>query len=154
MLFVRALLSFLLLPGIVAGVIPFFIASNDPWKTVGWPPAIWIMVLGLIILLWTVRDFYVAGKGTLAPWDPPKELVVVGLFKYVRNPMYLGILLIIPGWGLFSGSWLVFGYACLLFVIFHIRVLVHEEPWCRSQWGETWDNYASSVNRWLPGPAS
>ncbi len=151
MLFFRALLSFLVLPGMVGGVVPFFIATYDPWKISGWPPAICILVLGLFILGWTVRDFYVAGKGTLAPWDPPKELVIVGLFKYLRNPMYVGVLSVILGWGLYSGSLLVDAYACVFSVIFHIRVIVHEEPWCHRQFGQAWEDYSSTVNRWLPG---
>ena len=151
MLFLRALLSFLVLPGMVGGVIPFFMASSGVWSLPDrWSGGIWILFLGLFILLWTVRDFYVSGKGTLAPWDPPKELVVVGLFKYMRNPMYVGVILIIAGWGLLSGSLLVLAWACFITIVFHVRVVVAEEPWCRRQFGQTWDDYTSKVNRWLP----
>jgi len=70
MLFARALLAFLILPGLVAGVLPWWIASADRGRGPGWPVLGGaVAVVGAIILLWCVRDFYVAGKGTLAPWD-------------------------------------------------------------------------------------
>ena len=84
MLFLRALIAFLILPTTVGGVLPWIILPNDQWRTrsvpLGWP----VLLLGLTVLLWCVRDFYVVGKGTLAPWDPPKNMVVVGLYRYVR----------------------------------------------------------------------
>jgi protein-S-isoprenylcysteine O-methyltransferase Ste14 len=58
----------------------------------------------VVVLLWCVRDFYVSGRGTLAPWDPPKHLVVVGLYRFTRNPMYIGVLMVVGGWGLRAGS--------------------------------------------------
>ena len=77
---------------IAAGLLPWVLLPNDRWRTggtlFGWP----VLVFGVCILLWCVRDFYVFGKGTLAPWDPPKTLVVVGLYRFLRNPMYLGVL--------------------------------------------------------------
>ena len=75
------------------------------------------LVAGVVILLWCVRDFYVAGKGTLAPWDPPKHLVVIGLYRFVRNPMYLAVLAIIVGQALLFGSWWLVLYATVVFVV-------------------------------------
>ncbi len=69
-MFLRALASFLVLPGVVAGLVPPMIAAADPWRGAGWTVGIGVLAVGLFVLLWTVRDFYVAGKGTLAPWDP------------------------------------------------------------------------------------
>ena len=108
------------------------------------------MVAGLVLLLWCVRDFYVRGKGTLAPWDPPQNLVVVGLYRYMRNPMYVGVLTLVGGWVLTVGSFLVALYAVVLAIAFHIRVVVNEEPWLRSQFGDDWARYSANVPRWVP----
>ena len=149
-MFARALIAFFVLPGIAAGVVPFIIFKLDPWKMNGWMPAVFVVVLGIIILFWCIRDFFVAGKGTLAPWDPPKELVIIGLYKYVRNPMYIGVLFIAGGWGLLLGSLALDVYTALLASAFHVRVVLKEEPSLRRQFGKTWEVYASNVNRWLP----
>ncbi|HET9132385.1 MAG TPA: methyltransferase, partial [Terriglobia bacterium] len=105
MLFARALLAFLILPAFFGGLLPWWVRSLDSTRgsgsIFGWP----FMILGLAILLMCVWDFYRVGKGTLAPWDPPKKLVIVGLFRFVRNPMYVGLLTWLAGWSLTSGSW-------------------------------------------------
>ena len=85
----RAILAFLVCPGTVAVLVPLLLIPwNDPglqFRSLGLP----VLVLGFAGLLWCVRDFYVAGKGTLAPWAPPQHLVIVGLYRYSRNPMYV-----------------------------------------------------------------
>jgi len=134
-MFFRALLAFLVLPGVAAFILPPLLALIDPWReNVLWPGAL-IMLLGVTWLLWCVRDFYVSGKGTLAPWDPPKHLVVVGLYRYMRNPMYVGVLTLVVGWSLFLTSPVLALYSVVLAVGFHVRVLVNEEPWLSSQFG-------------------
>ena len=112
----------------------------------GWP----ILIFGVLVLLWCVRDFYAIGKGTLAPWDPPKRLVVVGLYHYVRNPMYIGVFATVAGWSLIAGSPLMAAYACLLAVAFHLRVMFYEEPTLASQFGDDWERYRANVGRWMP----
>jgi protein-S-isoprenylcysteine O-methyltransferase Ste14 len=97
-----------------------------------------------------VRDFYVSGKGTLAPWDPPKNLVVVGLYCHVRNPMYVGVLTLVAGWAVVFESPLLVLYALILAIGFHIRVLKYEEPWLASQFGNDWREYSKAVRRWIP----
>ena len=89
-MFLRALLAFLMVPVVVAGIVPFTLALYDPFKGTGSLAGGLLLAIGLAILLWCVRDFYVSGKGTLAPWDPPKHLVTVGLYRYVRNPNVCG----------------------------------------------------------------
>ena len=64
-------------------------------------PGLLVMFLGTVVLGWCIRDFYISGKGTLAPWDPPRKLVVMGLYRYVRNPMYIGVLILVAGWFMF-----------------------------------------------------
>lgn len=94
---VRALIAFLVLPGVVAFLAPVtwvLLAQPEPRYSMGFV----LIVLGTAMLLWCVRDFYVAGKGTLAPWAPPQHLVVVGLYRYSRNPMYVAVIVILSGW--------------------------------------------------------
>jgi len=148
--FARALLAFLVLPGVVAFVVPPVLAAIDPWSAGILLPGAVVMLVGLGWLLWCVRDFYVSGKGTLAPWDPPKKLVVVGLYRHVRNPMYVGVLTLVAGWALLLASPVLLGYALILAVGFHVRVLMNEEPWLESRFGADWRQYRSEVRRWLP----
>jgi len=146
----RALFAFLTLPGVFAGLLPPIIAAIDLWRGESSALGYAVIFLGGLILTWCVRDFYVAGKGTLAPWDPPKNLVIVGCYRLVRNPMYIGVLLIVLGWALLTGSSAVFVYGLFLCVVFHIRVVVHEEHWLSREFPSQWCEYISQVPRWLP----
>src|SRR4030095_12267606 len=109
----RAWLSFLILPGAFAGVLPFFLARADASRGEGWAVGSVVLASGLMVVLWCVRDFFVAGRGTLAPCDPPPPLGVVGLYRYVRTPMYVGVLTVVAGWSLLAGSRLVGVYAAV-----------------------------------------
>jgi len=109
------------------------------------------LAIGFMMLLWCVRDFYATGRGTLAPWDAPKRLVIVGLYRFTRNPMYVGILLLLGGWSLLVASPLLAGYTVILVIAFHLRVVLYEEPRLRKQFGEDWAGYAAAVPRWSPG---
>jgi protein-S-isoprenylcysteine O-methyltransferase Ste14 len=149
-LFLRALIAFLVLPGTFAGLIPAWVVSADPVRNDGSVLGLAPLCLGGAMLLWCVRDFYVAGKGTLAPWDPPRRLVIVGLYRFVRNPMYVGILVLLIGWALWAGSWMLACYAALVGVAFHLRVVLYEEPRLRSQFPDEWNAYVRAVPRWLP----
>jgi protein-S-isoprenylcysteine O-methyltransferase Ste14 len=146
----RALIAFLALPGVVAGVIPALLVASDGRRSGGGAYGFVVLGLGLFGLLGCLRDFFVAGGGTLAPWDPPRHLVVVGLYRFVRNPMYLSVLTIVVGWWLGTGSRVLALYAGLLAIGFHLRVLLHEEPWLQRQFEDEWTTYSASVGRWLP----
>ena len=150
MLFLRALAALLILPGTFAGIIPALVVSADRWRGAGHPAGMAPLVAGVIILLWCVRDFYVAGKGTLAPWDPPKRLVIIGLYRFVRNPMYVGLLFLLVGWALITGSPLLGGYAIFFAIAFHLRVILYEEPRLKKQFPEDWATYSTAVPRWIP----
>ena len=149
-MFLRALLAFLVLPGLAAFALPPLIAAMDPWRGATILPGAFVMLLGLVVLLWCVRDFYIAGKGTLAPWEPPKNLVIIGLYRFVRNPMYIGVLILVSGWALLFASPLLACYVFIVEVSFHIRVTVIEEPRLESHFGSQWQKYKSQVGRWLP----
>ena len=146
----RALFAFLLLPGLAAFILPPLLARLDPWSRGVFLPGSFVLCLGAVLLLWCVRDLYVSGKGTLAPWDPPRKLVVVGLYRYVRNPMYVGVLTVTAGWTVFLASPVLAGYTLVLALGFHLRVLKYEEPWLAGQFGHEWLTYRALVNRWRP----
>ena len=112
-------------------------------------PGILAIAVGAALLLWCVRDFYVSGRGTLAPWSPPRTLVVVGLYRYTRNPMYIAVLTILAGWALLYWSGGLALYAAVIACAFHLRVVLGEEPWLARTHGEDWRRYASAVPRWL-----
>jgi protein-S-isoprenylcysteine O-methyltransferase Ste14 len=150
MLILRALASFLACPAVVAGVVPMLLmrsrAVRPEWFTVSLP----VLGLGGFALLWCVRDFYASGRGTLAPWDPPQRLVVVGLYRVTRNPMYVAVLAIVLGWSLLYRSELLLAYAAVLAGLFHWRVRSYEEPQLKLRFGAAWDAYQAAVPRWLP----
>jgi protein-S-isoprenylcysteine O-methyltransferase Ste14 len=151
MLPLRALLAFLALPGCVAFLVPALIVPSGQAHALhveGLVP----FVAGVVVLLWCVRDFYRAGKGTLAPWDPPRYLVRIGLYRCSRNPMYVGVLLILIGWAAGFRTPASIIYAIAMAIAFHSRVVLHEEPWLARTFPGEWPAYKSHVPRWLVGP--
>jgi protein-S-isoprenylcysteine O-methyltransferase Ste14 len=114
------------------------------------PLAFPILLAGVGLLLWCVRDFYVAGRGTLAPWAPPVHLVTTGLYRTSRNPMYLAVLLILVALRSFGLA----VYTTAVAVAFHLRVVKHEEPWLARTFGAEWADYRSRVPRWLGSRSS
>jgi protein-S-isoprenylcysteine O-methyltransferase Ste14 len=150
MLLLRALLAVAVLPAVVAGVLPWIIAARDPWRVEGSDLGAIVLIAGLAVLLLCVRDFLVVGRGTLAPWDAPRRLVVVGLYRFVRNPMYVGVLLIVCGAAIIAGSPAVAAYGAIVAVVFHLRVVLYEEPVLARLFPDDWPAYAAKVSRWLP----
>jgi protein-S-isoprenylcysteine O-methyltransferase Ste14 len=148
-LFLRAALAFLVLPGTVAFAIPLLLLRPDGTGAPFTPAGIVAVGFGCVVLAWCVRDFFVRGKGTLAPWDPPRALVRGGLYKYSRNPMYVGVLIIVVGWALGFRSPALAIYALCLAVGFHLRVVLGEEPFLARTHGAAWIAYRDSVPRWL-----
>jgi protein-S-isoprenylcysteine O-methyltransferase Ste14 len=125
-LFWQAVLAFLALPGMVAFVVPLWLPAPGSFAE---PLALIPLTIGVVLLHWSVRDFYVAGRGTLAPWTPPQELVVVGLYRVSRNPMYIAVILVLWGWALGYRSRSLAIYALAIMLAFHLRVVFGEEPW-------------------------
>lgn len=150
-MFLRALLAFLALPGVVAFAVPLLVLRpGRPVEDLSVSGTA-LLGIGILMLLWCVRDFYVLGRGTLAPWDPPRGLVVRGLYRWSRNPMYVAVLCIVAGWALLFRSWTLGLYAATLAVAFHLRVVHGEEPWLARTHGAAWFDYAARVPRWI-GP--
>jgi len=150
-LWLRALLFVLLLPGVVGYAVPISIGLRTGREIgalhgLGLP----LQLAGTAVLLWCVRDFAVRGRGTLAPVDPPKELVAEGLYRWVRNPMYVGVLTVLLGHALWFGSRALLVYAACVFTAFHLFVLLYEEPTLEAQFGDSYRRYRASVPRWIP----
>jgi protein-S-isoprenylcysteine O-methyltransferase Ste14 len=144
----RAVLAFLALPGTVAFVVPALLAPVRPWPRLD-PIGLGPFLLGVTGLLWCVRSFYVEGKGTLAPWSPPRHLVVTGLYRYSRNPMYVSVVLVLWSWAAAFHSSTHAIYALAVMAAFHLRVVLGEEPWLARTHGEAWRRYRAAVPRWL-----
>jgi protein-S-isoprenylcysteine O-methyltransferase Ste14 len=149
MLLLRAIVAFLALPALVAFAIPIWIGTSAgrPLRYLVWAGA--LLCLGTLLLLWCVREFYVSGRGTLAPWDPPKHLVTSGPYRISRNPMYVGVVTILAGWCTLWGSRTLLIYSMLVTIAFHLRVLLFEEPWAARRFGSEWDVYRARVPRWV-----
>lgn len=145
-LFWRALLASLALPATVTFLVPWLLLPSDARFDV---TALPIVVAGTGLLLWCIRDFYVAGHGTLAPWAPPKHLVTVGLYRISRNPMYLAVLIILAGLALGFRSLTLAVYALGVAVAFHLRVVTYEEPCLARAFGPDWLAYRARVPRWF-----
>src|ERR1051326_497843 len=150
MMLLRAFIAFLALPVVIGGLVPWLLVDSDRWRMrgmlLGWP----IVMFGIVVLLWCVRDFYVIGRGTLAPWDPPRKLVTVGLYNFMRNPMYIGVLGCLAGWTLLAGSPVLALYTLIVALAFHLRVVLYEEPTVSRLFGHEWTQYRQKVNRWIP----
>jgi protein-S-isoprenylcysteine O-methyltransferase Ste14 len=149
MLLTRAMLAFIALPGVVAFMLPVLIGELDGIRIPGSIFGLIFLLLGSLALLWCIRDFYVSGKGTLAPWDPPEHLVNVGLYNYSRNPMYVAVLVTLLGWVILFGSPVLLIYTIGVAVAFRQRVIRSEEPWLAQNFGQEWLAYKESVPRWL-----
>lgn len=153
-LVVRSVIWAALLPGLTAGFVPWYYfgvdpASFDPTKVRHLAGGL-VMIAGLALLIACIVAFARRGRGTLSPLDPPRTLVVQGLYRYVRNPMYLGVatigigeLIVWPSGGL----WIWWGAWLLLVNVFVIAV---EEPALRRQFGSSYTHYTRAVSRWVP----
>ena len=106
---------------------------------------------GAVIALWCVVTFARIGKGTPAPFDPPRRLVIRGPYRFVRNPMYIGAVLALAGAALFYGSVPLLAYAGLFLLASHVFVVRYEEPTLRRTFGEEYELYCRQVRRWWPG---
>lgn len=150
----KTLLFTLLVPGTVAIWLPVQLLPAERLQTGGQygvlsTGGIILMALGAIIYLKCAWDFTFTGKGTPAPIDPPKELVARGLYRYTRNPMYVGVFSVLLGetWWWASGELLV--YAALVGLLFHCFITLYEEPVLRRQFGAPYEKYCQTVPRWV-----
>ena len=148
----KSLLFLIIAPGMVAGYIPLVLLRRGPQVETGVFAylAFPLWLIGGVILLWSFWNFLIEGRGTPAPVDPPKELVAVGFYRYVRNPMYFGVLLILIGHFLWFGYWWLLAYTILAFMVVHLFVTGYEEPTLKRKFGAAYEDYLKRVPRWIP----
>jgi protein-S-isoprenylcysteine O-methyltransferase Ste14 len=150
----RSLLWTVLLPGFFAGYLPwrYFglgqmrLDPHDPLQVFG----VLCIALGVVLLGTCIWEFARRGRGTLSPADPPRELVVRGLYRYVRNPMYLSVTLMVFGELLLTRSWPLFWYWVIWFVGVNLFVIGYEEPTLHRKFGMSYERYTAEVGRWRP----
>ena len=155
MLVLRSLLWAVLLPGFFAGYVPWryfglrsvVLDFQNPLHWAG----LFGIAAGTALLGACIWEFARTGRGTLSPVDPPRVLVVRGLYRYVRNPMYLSVTVIILGEVLLTGSRALLGFWAIWFALVNAFVMGYEEPTLRRQFGSTFERYARKVRRWIPG---
>jgi protein-S-isoprenylcysteine O-methyltransferase Ste14 len=145
---------FVLAPGVVAGLLPWWISGRGADSvSLGWPLrglGIALIAAGALVLLDSFARFALQGLGTPAPVFPTRHLVVTGLYRYVRNPMYLAVVAVILGQSLLFGNARVLGYGALVWLAFHLFVLLYEEPTLRSTFGGEYETFCANVPRWIP----
>lgn len=151
MLFLKNLLFTLVVPGTVAVYVPLFIARSHP-PTSGplFVIALAILALGVAIYAWCIWDFATFGKGTPAPIDAPKKLVVRGLYRYTRNPMYVGVFTVTLGWAMLFQVAALGLYVLIVGTCFHLFIILYEERHLQKEFGDEYEDYRSRVSRWLP----
>ena len=105
---------------------------------------------GAAVALWCILTFSFVGKGTPAPFDPPRRLVIQGPYRFVRNPMYVGAGLALGGAALFYTSLPLLGYTAVFFLTAHLFVVWYEEPALQRTFGQEYEAYCRQVRRWWP----
>lgn len=149
----KHLRDILILPFTVTCVVPYFIYE----KGNRFPGTLFLTILsvfffsvGLLLFFYTVFLFGTIGKGTLAPWSEKQKLVVVGPYRYCRNPMITGVLLILLGEALFLHSFSVLIWAGIFIICNTIYFVLFEEPALYKKFGEEYAQYKQRVPRWIP----
>jgi len=150
----KQLRAILLLPGMVTVVVPAIIVYATGMK---WPPSWWsiafgtlLILLGLSLMVLTIRLFVMVGKGTLAPWSPTQKLIVHGIYRYVRNPMITGVFCILLGEAILFGSWWLLGWFGVFVLVNVIYIPLLEEPGLARRFGSDYLLYKRNVPRWIP----
>ena len=152
-LFVKVIFLIILVPGTIVAILPYLILNRS--GPIDWPGisvmGIFAFVFGVVcagVSLYCAWGFAVYGHGTPAPIDPPKVLVTQGLYKFNRNPMYVGVIGVILSEALFFGSMSLLFYAALLWFGCHLFIIFYEEPHLRRKFGTKYQEYCRRVPRW------
>jgi protein-S-isoprenylcysteine O-methyltransferase Ste14 len=137
---------------IVAGIVPWLLTrwDADPQPFALRIVGVALLLVGGALVVETTARFALQGRGTPAPWAPPERFVERGSYRFVRSPMYLGVILLILGQALLLGREILYAWAVVAWVIFELSLVTWEEPQLRRRFGATYDDYRRRVNRWLP----
>ncbi len=138
-----------MVPGSVAVYVPLYLAAPIHALHLQRGLSALLFVAGTAIYLWCLWDFAAFGRGTPAPLDAPRRLVVRGLYRTSRNPMYVGVLTILAGWLVLAPSVHLAIYVAGVGLVFHLVVVLYEEPRLRRQFGGEYRAYQERVGRWL-----
>ncbi len=157
---VELIKAIFILPGTVLIYVPaailWLLADQPGGMAPAGPPqpqffiGILLALAGLGTAVWTVRLFLIVGRGTPAPWAPPKKLVVRGLYRYVRNPMIMSVLVMLGAESLLLGSWYLAAWMLVFFLLNAIYFSRVEEPRLEQRFGESYRRYKANVPRWIP----
>ena len=145
----RVIVFTLVAPFVVAIVVPGILLDGAPPVAA---QGLLVSVIGVGIYLWTAWSFAHTGRGTPAPLDPPKTVVAVGPYRWVRNPMYIGVLLTILGQAIAYGSLTLVVYAVVVWLVVHAFVVLYEEPDLSQRFEDSYEAYRRAVPRWIPRP--
>jgi len=150
-----SVLFFVAAPSVLAGLIPWWMTH---WEFL--PPffglqatravGILLIVAGVPGLVDSFARFALQGLGTPAPIAPPQNLVVTGLYRYVRNPMYVAVVAVIFGQAILFGDWRLMAYGAFMWLAFHLFVLAYEEPVLAESFGAQYEDFRANVPRWIP----
>lgn len=155
MALIRTVIFTLLVPGSVTVGVPYLLLSSREglfpfelgiFRLLGVIP----ILLGFACYLWCAWDFAFAGQGTPGPWDAPRLFVSRGLYRIVRNPMYLGVVIILLGESVVFESLRLLVYAVVVWGCFFLMVVGYEEPTLKARFGATYEEYFRVVPRWIP----
>jgi protein-S-isoprenylcysteine O-methyltransferase Ste14 len=153
----KTLIFIVIVPGTATVLGPYLLlslsANGNGWRLelgIPWALGLIPILLGAAIYLWCARDFVRIGRGTPSPTNPPRELIVRGLYRFVRNPMYIGVLLVMLGEAALFQSVALLVYTAAFAVFFHLFVVLYEEPTLRGKFGASYEQYLDTVSRWIP----
>lgn len=155
-LFLKNLVFTIIVPGTVAGWLPVSIGGGlDASAPLGIRHllAVPLLAAGIATIVVAIGFFGTEGRGTPAPFDPPSRLVIRGPHRFVRNPMYVGVVITVLGWAIWFASWGLVLYAGIAWAFYHGFVTLVEEPGLRRRFGDDYAAYCRAVRRWIPGPA-
>ena len=151
----KTLLWSIFVPGTITVIVPYLLLSPpfdsfridlSDFRFFGLIP----ILVGVMIYIWCAWYFTFIGRGTPAPFDPPKELMVKGPYQYVRNPMYVFVALALVGEAIILETTILVLFAALAVALLHLWVVMHEEPTLKGRFGESYERYCDKVRRWLP----
>lgn len=154
-LYLRNLFFTILQPGVVAGLVPYLLLRTDQKERILQPfyilqyMGLLLFVFGFLVMMNCILNFAIHGKGTLSPADPTKKLVIAGLYKYSRNPMYVGVILMLVGEAVFFQSNKLGFYSLIIFSIFRLFIVLFEEPRLKKDFGTAYEQYCKKVRRWI-----